>query len=246
MTLFAANNGFGGFELWRTDGTGVRTALVKEIRAGALGGSPSNSPTLSGGPLPFAVLNGFAYFAADDGVGGMELWRSDGTPGGTVQVTNLAGATGYSPTNIVVANNQLFFLASGPGGFGIYKSNGTDAGTSLVSSTVIGLTGFIASAGQGRIYWSIDDGLSTSGLYTSDGIGPVAKLVNGGNSTGIYDAVSAIYYVTTGGLTKVVGAVATAVTGEPTSISTLFHVGNTVYFTEIGSQTLWSTRPSTH
>jgi ELWxxDGT repeat protein len=140
-TLFTATNGAGNVELWVTDGWGGRATLVTEIAAAALGSGPSNYEVGTGTPLPFAVLNDFAYFSANDGVNGTELWRTDGTAGGTTRVTDFTGETmgmpnGFNPSNILVANNQLFFLGTGPGGQnGVFKSDGTAAGTTFVSAT---------------------------------------------------------------------------------------------------------------
>jgi ELWxxDGT repeat protein len=92
--LFAANDGGSDYELWITDGTALRTHEVADINPGSAGSFPSNYKSGgSGGQLPFAVLNGYAYFSATN-ANGTQLWRSDGTNAGTTQVTNFAGGAG--------------------------------------------------------------------------------------------------------------------------------------------------------
>src|ERR1700712_4689603 len=105
ITLFTADDyvGDGNLELWATDGTAAGTYKVKEINPARFTGS--NPGGNSAGP--FAVLNGYAYFSANDGTHGTQLWRSDGTLGGTVQVSNLA--SGHSFANIQVSNGSLYY-----------------------------------------------------------------------------------------------------------------------------------------
>src|SRR5712691_830795 len=109
--LFAAADGVRGIELWRTDGTGTGTGLVKDINT-----SGNSFPGASGTPFPteFAFFNGAWFFSADDGVSGTELWKSDGTPGGTVQVKDInqtAAGASSSPIGFTVFNNALYFSA---------------------------------------------------------------------------------------------------------------------------------------
>lgn len=47
-------------------------------------GFPGDRPVT----LP-AVLDGWSYFYGNDGIHGLELWRSDGTPGGTHMVRDI-------------------------------------------------------------------------------------------------------------------------------------------------------------
>ena len=74
---FAANNGSFGTELWRTDGTAAGTRLVSNIAA------DTTSTTSSSFPRNLTNVNGRLYFSANNNIAGRELWRSDGTAGGT-------------------------------------------------------------------------------------------------------------------------------------------------------------------
>ena len=99
-------------------------SLVKDLAAG----------TASSTPGSFAVIGGTAYFAADDGVNGRELWKSDGTTAGTVLVKDIrVGAGSSNPENLVAVGGTLFFRADdGVNGVELWKSDGTAAGTVLV------------------------------------------------------------------------------------------------------------------
>ncbi len=58
--------------------------LVKDINPG-----PASST-----PFRFFVLNGELQFTADDGVAGFELWKTDGTPAGTVLLKDISPGAG--------------------------------------------------------------------------------------------------------------------------------------------------------
>ena len=55
------------------------TSLVKDI----------NTLTAGSYPQALAGVSGTLFFAADNGVHGMELWKSDGTATGTVMVKEI-------------------------------------------------------------------------------------------------------------------------------------------------------------
>ncbi|WP_420458840.1 ELWxxDGT repeat protein [Neolewinella sp.] len=91
-----------GPELWRTDGTVAGTYLVKDIRQ-----------VWETYPLYHisdrTVIDGIAYFSADDGFG-PTLWRSDGTEEGTYQLASADMA--YRPTDIFKHQDRIYFVAS--------------------------------------------------------------------------------------------------------------------------------------
>jgi ELWxxDGT repeat protein len=158
-----------GSELWRSDGTFVGTWLVKDIDPGVAQGGGSLSVIPS-----FAVMaDGTIYFNAMNAIGNLELWKSDGTEAGTVQVKDIRpGPLGSSPANITATPGGVFFTADdGTHGRELWFSNGTEAGTYLVKDQRPG------SAGQtsrqmayvnGNLYFEGTDG-SSSGLWKSTG-----------------------------------------------------------------------------
>lgn len=84
--------------------------LIRDIRPGSassLGGTDSFLD-----PAGLVRFGEHVYFAANDGMSGAELWRTDGTREGTMLVADLlAGEDGSGPGNITVVDGKLFFTA---------------------------------------------------------------------------------------------------------------------------------------
>lgn len=74
------------------------------------------------------------FFAADDGVNGLELWKTDGTTSGTVLVKDIEPGPGWSNLLLgTVVGSHLYFSADdGTHGIELWRSDGTAAGTTLV------------------------------------------------------------------------------------------------------------------
>ena len=75
--------------------------LVKDINAG-------------GGSIPEGLtnVNGVAFFFANDGEHGRELWKSNGTAVGTVLVKDIHEVSDSDPTFLTNVNGTLFFSAN--------------------------------------------------------------------------------------------------------------------------------------
>jgi ELWxxDGT repeat protein len=160
FTAFDATN---GQELWKSNGTGAGTALVKNIYPGG-----------SSDPRYLTNVNGTLFFRANDGANGAELWKSDGTASGTVLVRDISrGSASSSPSNLTNVNGTLFFTADdGVLGIELWKSDGTPGGTVPVkdiyagssSSGITSLTNV-----NGILYFAANDGSNGQELWQSDG-----------------------------------------------------------------------------
>jgi ELWxxDGT repeat protein len=131
--VFAATDAAHGTELWVSDGTGAGTRLLRDLCAGPC------SPGVSG----LTALLGKAAFLAAGSVesgGGYSLWRTDGTPAGTVPLASLgrqpypSGFGGFGPASIGKA--FLFTASDGRRPPQLWASDGTAQGTGPL--TVIG------------------------------------------------------------------------------------------------------------
>jgi ELWxxDGT repeat protein len=106
----------------------LSASMVQEIvPPGGFGGTSAN----------LTDVNGSLYFTITDrtwgaGAGTTELWRSDGTPAGTLHLKDFPGAdtgTAWQLSNLTAVNSTLFFQVRTASDVQLWRSDGTSAGT---------------------------------------------------------------------------------------------------------------------
>ena len=183
VALFAATGDTHGQELWRSDGTdGAGTYEVKDINA--------TSATAASNPKNFENVGGTVFFSATDGadvgVGppdGEELWKSDGTPGGTQLVKDIFPTAGgnANPDELTDFGGTLFFTARDSGSnYELWRSDGSPANTYMVKDINPGTGNAnptrLTPVG-GNLFFSANDGSAGEELWRSDGTDPGTALV---------------------------------------------------------------------
>lgn len=133
--FFVANDGVHGNELWASNGTASGTYMVKDLTPG-----PGSATAYATPHIEFInEANGKIYFlaVAQDYT---DLWASDGTDAGTVQITfrNNPGFP-WRHFGVFVYNGVTYFGGMGydyPNYLELWKTNGTAAGTSRVYENI--------------------------------------------------------------------------------------------------------------
>jgi ELWxxDGT repeat protein len=125
ILFFSADDGIHGEEFWRSDGSTNGSVIVADVKPGPESSLHAFYPW--DGPDP-ASENGILFFSADDGIHGMELWKTDGTQLGTTMAANLAPDDGYDPgsypDNICAVSGTVYFTANDGTHQGLWKTDG--------------------------------------------------------------------------------------------------------------------------
>lgn len=111
-----------GDALWVSDGTLAGTKMLKDLIPGAPDVFDINF-RFDSGPKNLTAVGRTLFFTFDDGVSGLELWKSNGTGEGTVMTGNInPGPAPSSPRNLTAVGNILYFMAhDGTTGYEIWK-----------------------------------------------------------------------------------------------------------------------------
>lgn len=183
FVYFSAETTAEGRELWRTDGTPSGTTFVKDINPGPAGSN-------NAGSFSFTPLENSLLFSAKGNANGIELWRTDGTTGGTVMVKDInPGAADGGPDFFWPLGNLIIFQGTTlANGTEFWRTDGTEAGTFLLKdiNPGAGSSAFVEieiSPGvfipfpflgffnvfNGKAYFQATDGVNNGNVYVTDG-----------------------------------------------------------------------------
>ncbi len=163
ITGATATSGTNNYQIYAYDGNTV--SLLKVI-----------NPNSTSNPQNFFYSSAYntLFFTAGSNTAGFELWKTDGTADGTIQVKNInAGTSSSFPGNFRQVGSKVFFAANnGTNGNELWVTDGTEDGTVLVkdvnpgsaASNPVNLTEL-----NGKLYFLASDGSGEARLWESDG-----------------------------------------------------------------------------
>jgi ELWxxDGT repeat protein len=145
--------------------TGSIPVMVKDIN--------NSAPGFASNPESFLSIEGTLYFISNDGIHGKELWKSDGTPEGTIMVKDIySGSSDSSVSSLTDVDGILYFSADdGINGVELWKSDGTEEGTIMIKDIYLGISGSGVKSIvnlNGIVYFFAYDETNDS-LWKSDG-----------------------------------------------------------------------------
>ncbi len=175
--LFTADDGLHGRELWISDGTPAGTVMLADIFPGLCGDRPCSSM-----PRELTLVGNTVFLNADSPQG-RQLWKTDGTPAGTILVRQIGTSTlTLGPAHMVNLNGLLIFNADdGAHGAELWRSDGTYAGTFMLKDIYPGVNSYgdpnssypammtPGAGAPGVLYFSAGDATHGREVWRTDG-----------------------------------------------------------------------------
>lgn len=167
-------------ELWKSDGTEAGTVMVTTLDYTSFAGGGTGTA-----PTNFTAVGDKIFFQFGQ-TNGTELWVSDGTAAGTVEVVDLATGVSFGIPNAGAASEpmigykgKVYFHGGTTLGNGeLFSSDGTAAGTVLVSEINSGTMSGSEPSGwyifNDELYFLANDG--EDGIWKTDGVSAPTKL----------------------------------------------------------------------
>ncbi|MEI6605501.1 MAG: ELWxxDGT repeat protein [Verrucomicrobiota bacterium] len=198
LLYFVANDGTHGQEIWESNGLEGGTKIVKDIN------SNSNGSGILSQYTQLVPMGDHLFFSANDGSNGYQLWKTDGSDGGTVMVKNGSGGA-LSPQNLIAAGSRLYFTANtAANGNELWTSDGSAIGTYLVKDICPGFGSYTYSEFSvigNTLLFRANDGVNGYELWKSDGTTEGTMMVKdifpvSGNSdpAGLCEAGGVVYF----------------------------------------------------
>lgn len=167
--------GAGGDELLTANNT--TSSMIKDIYSGINVSSPRE----------MTVLGTNAFFSANDGLNGRELWKTDGTAVGTTLYLDLNTGVGNSdPEQLKLLGSTLTFTAQHPTlGRELFKTNGVGSLTLIKDINTTGDSNPTNITVIGSdLYFSANNGSVGQELWKSNGINSGTIMLKDINPTG--------------------------------------------------------------
>jgi ELWxxDGT repeat protein len=253
ILYWTVDDGIHGTELWRTDGTSAGTLMVKNIASES---GDANAMLHSDENTNGLILDNELFFLANDGVHGMELWKTNGTPDGTKRfsaITTQVESTywSYFLSLAQQINNYIIFpIETSFSGNQVWRTDGTEAGT-------IQLTDFIetdyleaknCTSCNDKMFFLVEDNSTGVNLWTTNGTKDGTFKINDSNKVDAKICVNNILYYILDGYNdpKLWRTDGTAegtlqlTDGDKQSIGLLGGLNNKLYFL-VEQQEVWET-----
>lgn len=188
--FFTATTGSSVQALWTLD-PATNTATQLHTLSVPISGNPNSFPPIPyipGSGAPLLAAGNTLFFAADDGIHGRELWKTDGTVAGTQFVKDVRSGPASSDISFVTAQggNALFVANDGSHGRELWISDGTATGTHLVKDLNTQNNDAnphdLIQVGN-TVYFAANDGIHGEQLWKTDGTDKGTVMVSDINQT---------------------------------------------------------------